>query len=42
MDLEFKVIGIAYAICAGILFLGVVPYYAVKHLGGENVSPIQK
>ena len=42
MDLEFKVIGIAYAICAGILFLGVVPYYAVKHLGGENVSPIPK
>ena len=42
MDLEFKVIGIAYAICAGILFLGVVPYYAVKHLGGENVQPIPK
>ena len=42
MDLEFKVIGIAYAICAGILFLGVVPYYAVKHLGGENASPIPK
>ena len=42
MDLEFKVIGIAYAICAGILFLGVVPYYAVKHLGGENVPPIPK
>ena len=42
MDLEFKVIGIAYAICAGILFLGVVPYYAVKHLGGENAPPIPK
>ena len=42
MDLEFKVIGIAYALCAGILFLGVVPYYAVKHLGGENAAPIPK
>ena len=42
MDLEFKVIGIAYAICAGILFLGVVPYYAVKHLGGENAPPVPK
>lgn len=42
MDLEFKVIGIAYAICAGILFLGVVPHYAVKHLGGENAPPVPK
>ena len=42
MDLEFKVIGIAYAICAGILFLGVVPHYALKYLGPGKVSPTPK
>ena len=42
MDLELTVIGLAFAVCAGILFLGVIPYYSVKHLGDQKMPPIPK
>ena len=42
MDVEFKVIGIAFALCAGMLFVGVIPYYAVRHLGRDKVPPIPR
>ena len=42
MDVEFKVVGIAFAVCAGMLFLGVVPYYVVKHVGAGKAPPIPR
>ena len=42
MDLEQRVIGIAFAICAFIFFCGAVPHYALRYLGPGKPPPMPR
>ena len=39
MELQFKIIGIAFAICAAIFFMGAIPVYTLRHVGPGKPHP---
>ncbi|NIP93785.1 MAG: CPBP family intramembrane metalloprotease, partial [Akkermansiaceae bacterium] len=41
-DLEYQAIGVAFAVCAAMLFFGAVPYYASRHLGPGKPPPLPR
>jgi membrane protease YdiL (CAAX protease family) len=42
MDVEPTVIGIAFSICAAMLFFGAVPYYTLRHVGPGKPPPMPR
>ncbi len=39
-DLEHTVIGVVFAVCAAIMYLGAVPYYTLRHVGPGKPPPM--
>lgn len=42
MDLEAQIIGVVFAICAGMLFFWAVPSYVIRHVGPGKLPPLPR